>query len=833
MSRIHRLGVFLVVLFLTPNGGAWAQAPEQRLASDGKANLPVIVAQSAPERVREAGRMLAAYLGRIAEARFETLDGDGTSGIAVGRLEDFPALKLGTGWDVRDPMQREDYLLRSHANGLYVIGTTDLAVEHAVWDLLYRLGHRQFFPGPTWEVIPSQRDLRLAVDAKEHPAYASRRIWYGFGPWDYAEKPYAEWCARNRAVGGVALNTGHAYDGILSRNKAVFAEHPEYLGLVGGERKSSKFCISNPGLRKLVVEDALKQFAKNPAQQSVSVDPSDGGGWCECADCRALGSVSDRALRLANDVAAAVDAQYGDRYVGMYAYNEHSPPPSIKAHPRVVISVATSFIRGGYTVDQLMDGWHKQGATLGVREYYSVNTWDRDLPGAARGSNLKYLTTTIPHFHEKGARFLSAESSDNWGPNGLGYYLASRILWDVREAKRVDELTADFLKRAFGDAREPMAEYYRLLDGSKKSLLSDDLLGRMYRRLDEARQRTDDARVRARLDDLILYTRYVELWRDYAATDGAARQTAFEALIRHAYRMRKTMLVHAKALYRDLPSRDKSVSVPKEAIWSVAEGKNPWKSSEPFRRAELDGFVAKGIETRKLLDFTPVAFSTDLIPATELGLKDGTPGSFGIYSRGVRTYHTWTGEATTLKLTGKGGIIYGDRGAAKLALYPVAETEGKAVASAAIAPDKQEHPIELKTTYSGLHRLEVSDGAAGTALAFPDGLPVTVCSSFETPATFYGRWSLYFYVPRGTTVIGGYASGQGTLLDPNGKEAHRFGERPNYFSVPVPAGQDGKLWKFQQSVGQRLLMTVPPCLARSARELLLPAEVVKADGKKP
>ena len=63
------------------------------------------------------------------------------------------------------------------------------------------------------------------------------------------------------------------------------------------------------------------------------------------------------------------------------SYNYHSPPPSIKVHPNVVVSVATAFIKGGLTVDEITDGWAKQGATLGVREYYSVNTWDRDQPG--------------------------------------------------------------------------------------------------------------------------------------------------------------------------------------------------------------------------------------------------------------------------------------------------------------------------------------------------------------------------------------------------------------------------------------------------------------------
>jgi hypothetical protein len=42
---------------------------------------------------------------------------------------------------------------------------------------------------------------------------------------------------------------------------------------------------------------------------------------------------------------------------------------------------------------------------------------------------------------------------------------------------------------------------------------------------------------------------------------------------------------------------------------------------------------------------------------------------------------------------------------------------------------------------------------------------------------------------------------------------------------------DGKLWRFEHCQGQRLLMTVPPYLARNGAELLLPAEVVAADSK--
>ncbi len=819
----------LLAGFVLSFGAAFAAAPvEVKIAEEGKALLPVIVSPGATEGTKSTASTLAGMLERISGAKFEVIAGDGAKGLAIGRASDFPALQLGGGFAPTDPARREEYLLRSHAAGAWLVGATDLAVQHAAWDFLHRLGYRQFFPGKTWEILPKRDRLSIAVEATERPAYHSRRIWYGFGPLAENKEAYDDWCAKNRAVAGIDLHTGHAYDGILSRQKAAFAVHPEYLALVGGERKPAKFCISNPGLRRLVVEDTLAQLAREPQRDSISMDPSDGGGWCECSPCQALGSVSDRALLLANEAAAAVHEKFPGKLVGMYAYNEHSPPPAIAGRPNVVISVATGFIRGGFTVDQLLDGWRKQVRTLGIREYYSVNTWDRDAPGAARGGDLAYLRRTIPHFHAQGARFLSAESSDNWGPNGLGYYLASRMLWDVREAQNLEPLVADFLEKAFGAARGPMGKFYQLLDGAKRQALTDDLLGRMFRLLDEARQAAADPAIRARLDDLVHYTRYCELYLDYSSATGAARQAFFEQLLRHAWRIRTTGMVHAKALYRDLPSRDKAVAVPAAARWDAPVAANPWKQDPPLTAKDAERFVREGIANRKLLDFTPLSFTDKLVPATGLDLPKVTPGNPGLYLRGVNHYYTWIGEKPgKVKLRLKAGIIYNSRGPAIIELFPVAEPEGKSVARIEVPPDKVERAIELNSTFTGLHRIEVSDGTAGTSLAWDAGVPMTVISSPESPAKLHGRWTLYFHVPRGTKVIGGFSSGEGLLLDPAGKTAHEFEARPGYFKVPVPSGSDGQLWKFAHTSGQRLLMTVPPCLARDGRELLLPAEVLE------
>jgi hypothetical protein len=67
-------------------------------------------------------------------------------------------------------------------------------------------------------------------------------------------------------------------------------------------------------------------------------------------------------------------------------------------------------------------------------------------------------------------------------------------------------------------------------------------------------------------------------------------------------------------------------------------------------------------------------------------------------------------------------------------------------------------------------------------------------------------------------------------VDADGSVVWDFGKQgAGWFRVPVAAGQDGRLWKFVNTQGERLLMTVPPYLARSEQELLLPKEVVEVD----
>lgn len=847
MMKLQSFFVAIAMLAFAP--AVIAVTPVKVLiAEDGKALLPIIISENASASTKSNASKLAEYLGKIGGAKFKIETGDGTSGISIGLATDFPALKLASTFKSDDILKREEYLLRTHAGGLLVLGASDLAVQHGVWDLLSRLGYRQFFPGKNWEVVPYLQRMELGIDTLEKPDYHSRRIWYGYGAWDYAKEPYRDWCEKNRALQGVNLNTGHAYDGIVKALKKEFSNHNEYWPLLNNERKevrNPKPCLGNPDLRSLIVKNAVGQVKKNPLLDSISMDPSDGGGWCECKACSKLGSVSDQAITLANETATAINQEFPGKLVGIYGYNFHSPPPNIKVHPKVVVSVATAFIKGGMSLEDIISGWAEKGATLGIREYYSVNTWDRDQPGHARGGNLDYLQRTIPEFHSKGARYMSAESSDNWGPNGLGYYFAARMLWDVREAKNRDAIERDFLTRAFGPASPAMKDFYDQINGSKPHLVVDDQLGRMYRSLQKARVMADATEIKNRLDDLALYTRYCTLYHRYATADGKARQLAFENLIKHAYRMRTTMMIHAYALYRDLAGRDKTVSIPTDAKWQVPEGKNPWKSSVPFTPQEIETFITEGITAHKLveLNFKPVNFGANLLPAmSRLAIPGDLPAGEFTPGRGTQSFLTYASQPSNIELNITGGMIahYRDRGNVKVELYKIGgesqtgEKETLVETNASIPPDGVERTIKLSLKQPGLYKIIVKDGNDRTQVNWPKGQLMTIASTQENPMNrFYGLWMGYFYVPKGTKMIGLFGGEHGEVRDSQDRPHFWLnGREPNFYSVPVPPGEDGKFWRVRYCRGAVRLLTVPPFFAKTPGELLLPEEVLAKDGIK-
>jgi hypothetical protein len=122
-----------------------------------------------------------------------------------------------------------------------------------------------------------------------------------------------------------------------------------------------------------------------------------------------------------------------------------------------------------------------------------------------------------------------------------------------------------------------------------------------------------------------------------------------------------------------------------------------------------------------------------------------------------------------------------------------------------------------------LHTLDIDDQRCGFGLTWKPGARVTFPVRHQT----IGIKRACFYVPRGTRHVAGFAF-RLRLEDADGQLVYTPKEdMAGYFSVEVPPGQDGKLWRAQAY--ELNLLSVPPYVALDAGGLLLPQSVVEAE----
>ncbi|MGA2501900.1 MAG: DUF4838 domain-containing protein, partial [Tepidisphaeraceae bacterium] len=298
------------------------------MAKEGKPAMPIVLSTRASDGTKAVAAELAGYLRQITGAAFEITTGDGSAGIVLGTLTEFPDPKFQEPLSIRDGFDgKEAYVIRTEPGRMRLIGATDLGVSHTAFRLLESLGCRWFFPGQTWEVVPRRPELTVGLNEASRPAILARRIWYGYGffPDDSSKAgagrdarsaaDYRDWARHNRMASSFTVSAGHAWQSIILHNRAVFEAHPEYLALVKGKRQGEQLCVSNPKVRELAIAYAREQLSKNPAADMVSMECPDGDGQCECDECRKLGSVSDRVFGLANDVATMVAREFPGKMV--------------------------------------------------------------------------------------------------------------------------------------------------------------------------------------------------------------------------------------------------------------------------------------------------------------------------------------------------------------------------------------------------------------------------------------------------------------------------------------------------------------------------------------
>lgn len=741
-----------------------------------------------PEFSAEAVR-LAGLLGRVYRSAVTTND------VGFFRFR-------RTDWD--DPQR---YAISTDSDGVTLSAPSPLGASYAAASLLRRLGYRVFAPQEHWEILPDEPPRTLCFEEASTPDFKRRWVWPWYNVWpDLRKGRFAgTWNFANR-MEGIGFWGGHVYQDFVRLNPKLFKDHPEYLGLVDGKRTSDKLCISNPQLRAAFADWVGTKVDKYAESVGFSVEPSDGGGWCECAECLKIGTPSDRAMTLANETARRLRGKRPGLLFRFLAYNQHSPPARVPAEPDVLVSVATLFLRDGWTFDTLLGEWRKRVRHLGVREYW----YARPDFGNGPASDWRGLAAKIRKYHAGGATYLTAECDDAWAPAMLGFNVAAALLWDVSADPQA--VVDDFFRCAFPRAGEPMRRFFSLIDGGEGHPLCEDTLARMFEALEEAYSQAGTASERDRVADMVRYAALCGKLLDYWNDKTVEKYAAF---LEDAASLRELRLVHTLCL--KCRSRD----------WGKAESEFAsgfdWMARRPL--ADPRALIAAGRGRYRKMAFEPKTFSGPLRL-----VRTGAAARNAIVTEraGRRSCFAWSdGKPFEIEVTG--GLIphYRDRGNVKLTLVQIGgesdtgELETVVGRDSSVPPDGNARKVRFMPRHAGLHRIDKDDGGDYTRVAMPKEMPAVLCL---TPrSSKFVRGTYYVAVPKGVRQFGFYLKGACEVYDMKGTRLGRYRAANGHHLIDLPF--DGGVLEIRGLWGDFMPLTVPACLNLKSDVMLLPEGV--------
>lgn len=411
-----------------------------------------------------------------------------------------------------DSNPKEDAFLIRTLGGkrLLILGRTPRALLYGTGYFLDNyLGIKWFYPGKTGESVPRRETLVIpdVIDDLQSPFTDFRIAAYTLHdkkdvPWK--PEDMVKWQHRNlvavlprahqyrdyKEVANVELPGGGHRTLCNAVPNRLYEKHPEYFPLIDGERiqctcsagawnsKAKRRwvhrCISNPAVKKRVVDSILKQVRSNP-RGTFGISSADvPNSWCQCPECRKLGtykgkfSVSNLYYTFFKSVTDEVLRQVPEARLWIYIYLDYQTlpdDPDLKFDKRVH---AIYYAHGRCIAHRIDDAsceinrpflqnyraWSNVFSRVGLCDYYG-------------NSNCDYA----PHEYNFAADAAERIRRNDWGErehitarrfflNWLFYYVKMKLWWNPRldAEKLVDSAIRDY----YGKAASPMLKFQHM-----------------------------------------------------------------------------------------------------------------------------------------------------------------------------------------------------------------------------------------------------------------------------------------------------------------------------------------------------------------------------------
>lgn len=727
----------------------------------------------------------------------------------------------------------EAFSIDADGSSVKILGNSNMAAGHGVFTYLEKLGFRFYFANPDWHITPASPKLFFTWNLISKPAFDHRRIWYGYGTGSkIADEDYNFWVLANRLGGSMNAYFGHAYEDIAFRNQDTFAKHPEwaYPPLQKGALPYDiKFDMTKEDLVQFIIRDVERRIElslknKTADYKMISMGPSDGPGTCNTPECQKLGTITDRVYYLVNRVANAVRKKYPSTMIGCLAYGEYSPAPTKKVAPNVFTGITTAFNASKYSVEQLTDEWRKKGAIVGIYDYFSWYAWDFDVPGQSLASRTEDIVKSIKKFYDKGVKAYEGESSIGWVSKGLGYYLASKYMWDVNTDG--EAVKKEFFRRCFEKAEEPMKKLWKSWENYSFSAVRDNDLASWIDYVSEAEKLEQADAVRKRFFQIKSYLHYLFLYKLYMAEKTEANLLA---LLSYGYRKLDDGSVSGYPAFWELGNRSgfKDMGYVENAKWKT--------NGSPVSTDEINQLLANDrkrlVVTEKVKEYPPVQQFINVPDIKKYR---------NLYADSSRADNAfWMTNEWVMQVKGKNAANYidftGDYIADPTVLRPIKISIYPYTASGNVTGLKPLLYYEYKAT-KVMERISLSQLAAGYYTMIIED-PVKVFRFSCSPSLNYSAvmrpgkdinctalFHAFLYVPEGTKKFNVIKTGSLEMITPAGRTVTLAKEKAEEAQVTVQAGETG-LWRIKILSAKLFVEGIPAYLGTSAAQMLIPSGI--------
>jgi hypothetical protein len=473
-----------VLLTLVVEPSAMGQGPY--LVRDGKANAVLILPANASTALNFAAEELNLHIKKMSGTILPVVT-EGDPANVTG-----PRVYLGStntasqrGISVCGTMD-DAFRIETNGGDLFLIGKGDRGSLYSVYEFLEQLGVRWIMPSELGVMVPARKDIALKnwMIAQEPDIHTRINGVHLTSPefieelnlWTVRMRCNAGFNAKwSEKIGGSVGSgrTGHNYRSLIDLD--LYDSHPEYFSLLDGKREDPrttrywKMCLSNPDVRRIAVEKTITYLQANPQIDFFSLMPTDGRRWCQCEECKKLqddktnqsGPVFDFACHIIERVAS----RFPNVLFPVSSYGDYTLPPKGFQPPKGLMLRVV--LHGNYSrpvtdpankkMMDILDAWKPYQLPLAAYFY----TWKmayKELPWPL----FRPLVEDIRLMRDHGTVMAYFQSGgQNWGSNGLQYYMGVKALWDVD--MNVDKVYLDYCCKGYGPAAESIEKYYNTL----------------------------------------------------------------------------------------------------------------------------------------------------------------------------------------------------------------------------------------------------------------------------------------------------------------------------------------------------------------------------------